>query len=164
MKQVRLPWKRFLRTTVGLKAKRGPFLLQFPSSFTGKPEEMRRMEKFFSETKRDGRLKFAVEFRHANCFGEEMLKILKKFKVALVFANSSKYPAAPWVAPASFVYFRLHGPKRMFASSYSEDELKKWAARVREYARQGKDAYVHFNNDMHANAAKNAELLQFLLK
>jgi len=164
MKRVRIPWKRFLRTTVGLKAKRGPFLLQFPSSFTGKEEEVSRLEKFFSEAKRDGRLKFAVEFRHQNCFGEGMLKVVKKFKVALVFANSSKYPAAPWIAPASFVYFRLHGPARMFASSYSGEDLKLWALRVRKYLRQGKDAYVYFNNDMHANAANNALLLQSLLK
>jgi len=163
IKAVRLAWKRFYRPTLELKSKRGPYLLQFPATFTGKPEEIERIDRFLLDSKKDGRFRFALEFRHENCFAEPMLEVIRKRRVALVFANSSKYPRAPWLAPAAFVYFRLHGPAKLFASGYSEEQLREWAKLAKSYQRQGKDVYIYFNNDMHTNAAKNAIALMKLL-
>lgn len=165
MKNVRAPWRRFLRTTIPLKTKQGPYLFQFPGSFTGKPEEVDRIDRFLSALRKDGGgLKLAFEFRHTGCFSPAMLDVLKKYKAALVFANSSQYPAAPFITPAPFVYFRLHGPKKMFGSSYSDRELKEWARRMRGFLKEGKDVYVYFNNDQHADAPANARTLQRFLK
>lgn len=158
MKAVRAPWKRFLKTTLSLKNKRGPYLCQFPWSFTGKEEEILRIERFLQAVKKNGRLRLAFEFRHEGCFSKKMLETLERHRAALVFANPSKYPTAPLITPADFVYFRLHGPRRMFASGYSDEELRPWAKLIKKYLKQGKDAYVYFNNDMHAPA--NAKVLQ----
>ena len=163
MKSVRLAWKRFFRPTLELKSKRGPFLLQFPATFTGKPEEIARIDRFLQAARKDGRFRFALEFRHENCFAEAMLDVIRRLRAALVFANSSKYPSAPFIAPANFVYFRLHGPAKLFASGYSEERLRDWAKLIKSYQAQNKDVFLYFNNDMHTNAAKNAILLMKLL-
>jgi uncharacterized protein YecE (DUF72 family) len=159
------PWDRLFENTPPLKGKRGPFLVQFPPSFRGNEEQIGRIDDFLAYAKKSGRgLRFALEFRCKECFSDAMQAVVKKHKVALVFPNSSKYPEAPDWSYANFVYFRLHGPRKMFASSYKDDELKAWAARMRQYHQQGKDVYVYFNNDMHAHAPENAKLLQKFLK
>jgi uncharacterized protein YecE (DUF72 family) len=163
MKAVRLPWKRFFKTTTPLKEKCGPFLLQFPSSFTGKEEEVDRLDKFFSAAKKDGKIRFAVEFRHSHCFEPEMIEVIRRYKAALVFANSTKYPTAPLEATSDFIYIRLHGPRQMFASGYSEDDLKPWAKLMKKFFKEGKDVYVYFNNDQHTHAPANAKILQKLM-
>ena len=38
----------------------------------------------------------------------------------------------------SFVYFRFHGPKALFASSYSEGELKQWGAHMKAFLQKGR--------------------------
>jgi uncharacterized protein YecE (DUF72 family) len=164
MKAVGAAWNKFRRAAVPLKAKQGPFLFQFPSSFTGKEEEVRRIDGFLIRLrKKEPRLRVAIEFRHARCFETPMLDVLKRHRVALVFPNSSKYPPAPWIAPADFVYFRLHGPKKLFSSSYDDTELKAQAKMMKKFRREGKDVYVYFNNDQNANAPENARTLQKLM-
>ncbi|MDQ2688501.1 MAG: DUF72 domain-containing protein, partial [Armatimonadota bacterium] len=65
----------------------------------------------------------------------------------------------------SFVYVRLHGPCRdwMYAGSYTEDDLRWWADRMREWDAAGKDVFAYFNNDGEGNAVRNAETLKGLL-
>jgi uncharacterized protein YecE (DUF72 family) len=164
MEAVVQPWKKFFKETLQLKQKQGPFLFQFPAFFTGRPDQVKRIDQFLRRTRKGRKIPMAFEFRHANCFSKEMLKVLEKHKVALVFANSAKYPAAPSVSFTDFVYFRLHGPKRLFGSSYSQKELQTQARIMKKYQRQGKDVYAYFNNDMDANAPANAKLLQKLLR
>ncbi|HKY64077.1 MAG TPA: DUF72 domain-containing protein [bacterium] len=163
MKEVRAAWKRFLKTTLPLKEKMGVFLLQFPEFFHGSPDTEKRFADFFKAAAKDGKYRKAVEFRHESCFTDSMRAILEDYGVGTVIANSSKYPTAPWEPTADFVYFRLHGPRRMFGSSYSDRQLEVWAKKMRAFLKQGKDVYVYFNNDMHANAAANAQVLQKML-
>lgn len=163
MKGVRQAWKRFLKTTLPLKEKFGVFLLQFPEIFHGSPEVERRFADFFKAAAKDGKFRKAVEFRHESCFTDSMREILERYRVGTVIANSSKYPTAPWEPTSDFAYFRLHGPRRLFGSSYSDRQLAVWAKKIRAYLKEGKDVYVYFNNDMHANAAANALVLQKML-
>ena len=68
-------------------------------------------------------------------------------------------------ATAGFVYVRLHGPSRehLYAGSYSDDDLRWWADRVREWSAQGRDVYAYFNNDGFGHAVRNARTLRELL-
>jgi uncharacterized protein YecE (DUF72 family) len=68
-------------------------------------------------------------------------------------------------ATAPFVYVRLHGPdhQHLYGGSYSEDDLRWWADRVREWQGLGKDVFVYFNNDGGGNAVRNADTLRWLL-
>ena len=68
-------------------------------------------------------------------------------------------------ATARFVYVRLHGPDRehLYAGSYSDDDLRWWADRVREWASQGRDVYAYFNNDGFGHAVRNAATLRWMV-
>jgi len=68
-------------------------------------------------------------------------------------------------ATADFVYIRLHGPDwhYLYAGSYSEDDLRWWADRIREWSRGGRDVFAYFNNDGEGNAVRNATRLKELL-
>ena len=63
------------------------------------------------------------------------------------------------------MYVRLHGPdpQRLYAGSYSEQDLRWWAARLGEWDRQGHDVYVYFNNDGEGHAVRNAARLRELV-
>jgi uncharacterized protein YecE (DUF72 family) len=68
-------------------------------------------------------------------------------------------------ATAPFVYVRLHGPshEHLYAGSYSDDDLRWWADRCREWDASGRDVYVYFNNDGDGHAVRNARTLKQLL-
>jgi len=68
-------------------------------------------------------------------------------------------------ATAPFVYVRLHGPDRqhLYAGSYSDDDLRWWADRLREWQGQGLDVFAYFNNDGGGNAVHNALTLRRFL-
>lgn len=68
-------------------------------------------------------------------------------------------------ATAPTVYIRLHGPDSqwLYGGSYSHDDLRWWADRIREWQSQGREVYAYFNNDGNGNAVRNARTLQSLL-
>ena len=69
-------------------------------------------------------------------------------------------------ATAPFAYARLHGPdsNNLYGGSYSDDDLRWWAERIREWESQGRSAFVYFNNDGGGNAVRNASLLKTFLE
>jgi uncharacterized protein YecE (DUF72 family) len=68
-------------------------------------------------------------------------------------------------ATAPFVYVRLHGPdhEHLYGGSYSDDDLRWWADRLREWQAQQLDVFVYFNNDFGGNAVRNAGTMRALL-
>ena len=68
-------------------------------------------------------------------------------------------------ATAPFVYVRLHGPdaQSLYAGSYSDDDLRWWSDRIREWDGGGRDVFVYFNNDGEGNAVRNALTLTRLV-
>ncbi len=63
-----------------------------------------------------------------------------------------------------FVYLRFHGPRELFGSEYSHEELGEWATRIRGWLARGRSVYAYFNNDFHAYAISNARTLAGLLE
>jgi uncharacterized protein YecE (DUF72 family) len=71
-------------------------------------------------------------------------------------------------------YVRLHGRNAAnwwgrgggdrYDYDYSERELTEWAARIAELARQARTTYVFFNNCHAGQAARNASLMQEMLR
>lgn len=68
-------------------------------------------------------------------------------------------------ATARFVHVRLHGPDTgsLYAGSYSDDDLRWSAGRVREWDASGRDVFAYFNNDGNGNAVRNAQTLRQLV-
>jgi uncharacterized protein YecE (DUF72 family) len=163
LKSVKREWKKFAAGALGLKDKLGPILIQFPPRFHATAENLKRIAKFLDYAADDQGLRLAFEFRHASCFERPMLTCLENHRAALVIAHSSRYPVPEVIATAPFVYFRFHGPKEIFASSYSDAQLKDWARHMKRFLDDGRDVYAYFNNDNGGHAFRNARTLNAIL-
>jgi uncharacterized protein YecE (DUF72 family) len=62
-----------------------------------------------------------------------------------------------------FVYIRLHGHTRKYASSYSKHSLRKWAARIRDWLDENRAVHAYFDNDAEGAAPQNALTLLEML-
>ena len=150
------PWRTFLDNASHLGARLGPLLLQFPPSFRC---DRQRLEAFLEESRELTGTRLAFEFRHASWFVPEVGDMLARYGAARVIGQSSRYPCAPPEPTATFVYLRFHGPRELFASRYSEEELQVWAERIRSWLKEGRTVYAYFNNEYSGYAIENAGML-----
>lgn len=148
-------------------------LIQTPSSFKANPEKLKNFLDCLPKT-----FLYAFEFRHPSWFCKEIYEILKKFNAAVVLSDSPIKKISNFnhqnfeqnrlwpyvnVETASFFYIRFHGSKRLFASSYTDKELKFYAKLIREKVKRGIDVYCYFNNDAEGSAIKDAKKLKEFL-
>ena len=109
-----------------------------------------------------GHYRFSIEFRDESWFTEKTYDILCRYNVAFCISHMKKIKTIYWIT-ADFVYIRLHGPQKIYASSYSDEELYSWTSFVEKQLNEGKDVYVYFNNTFHGYAPRNAlKLREFL--
>ena len=87
--------------------------------------------------------------------------MLEEKNVAWCVSDTAGKHACVEAATADFVYLRLHGSREIYKSSYTEEELVRWAEVVRNWNR---DAYVYFDNTMTDAAAQNALRLKELME
>lgn len=151
--------RTFLKYSKHLKEHLGCVLIQLPYSFKFDIKTLEEFLKFLSGTAK--RMKyhadFAVEFRNISWFKDDTYSILKEHNVVLVISNSSRWPETREVT-ADFSYIRLHGPERLFASRYSNEQLDEWAEFIKSH-KSLKKFYVYFNNDVNGYAIENARYL-----
>ncbi|HBK07762.1 MAG TPA: DUF72 domain-containing protein [Acetobacteraceae bacterium] len=186
---------------LGLGIHLGPILWQFPSNFrfdTGRIEPFLRMLPHDTDAaaalgrehdnklraparlRVDSRrvLRHAFEIRHHSFQCQEFIDLLRAYDVALVCADSVKWPRLMDVT-SDFVYCRLHGAPDAYASGYDNAALDQWARRIKAWARGGeppdadrvggmarpkrRDVFVFFDNDKKVRAPANAmELIRRL--
>jgi uncharacterized protein YecE (DUF72 family) len=186
-----------------LREKLGPLLWQFPPSFRYQPE---LFERFLAQLPHDtlaaqrqarcreprmtGRcrlaidqnrpLRHAVEIRHDSFRDEGFIAMLRRHGVALVVADTAgRWPYLEDVT-ADFLYLRLHGDVELYASGYTDEALKRWAARIRKWRQGGqpargsrvsaepppklpRDVYCYFDNDRKVKAPVDAASLTALV-
>jgi uncharacterized protein YecE (DUF72 family) len=106
----------------------------------------------------------AVELRHPSWHDDAVYALLERHGAAYVVMSGANLPCVIR-ATAPFVYVRLHGPDHdhLYGGSYSDDDLRWWADRVREWHDGGRDVLVYLNNDGGGNAVRNARTLRGLL-
>ncbi|QNA90680.1 DUF72 domain-containing protein [Massilia sp. Dwa41.01b] len=183
-----------------LREKLGPFLWQFPQMVKFDPE---RFEHFLSllpqdteaalaralqyQPRMEGKvslvmdakrpMRHAVEIRHESFEDARFIALLRKYKVALVVADTAgRWPHVEDVT-ADFVYIRLHGDKELYASGYDDEAIEQWAARIRAWRtggqpkedrcvsahappkRTSRDVYCYFDNDIKVHAPYDAQRL-----
>lgn len=119
------------------------------------------------------RLRHVLEPRHPSFFRAPVVRSARRHGVALAFSDSPDWPYTEEVT-AGFVYLRLHGSRKLYASRYTDAELDRLAARIRCWhrgeepadavritdrqppRRKTRDVYVYFDNDQQANAPGDA--------
>jgi uncharacterized protein YecE (DUF72 family) len=78
-----------------------------------------------------GPLRHALEVRHESFVDPRFIDQLRRHNVAFVIADTAgKWPQYEDVT-ADFVYVRLHGAIKLYISGYTEEELDRFAARIR---------------------------------
>lgn len=179
-----------------LRDKLGPFLWQLPPYERFDAE---KLEAFLQLLPRDGeaamrlarrrdarlrgrarltlepaqRLRHALEVRHESFVDEAFIRLLRRYKVAAVVADTAgKWPYFEDVT-ADFVYVRLHGDEKLYASGYSDAALDRWTARIDRWRHGGeqpdaariagpaphrrtRDVYCFFDNDVKVHAPFDA--------
>jgi uncharacterized protein YecE (DUF72 family) len=101
-------------------------------------------------------LRHAIEIRHPSFMNNDFTALLRKHDIALVVADTAgKWPKMFHVT-SDFVYVRLHGDIKIYTSGYSDRALASWARRIRAWARDGRDVYVYFDNDVKVKAPFDA--------
>lgn len=141
----------------------GALLVQLPPQLRCNNE---RLDEFLSYALKYAKriklkLDIAVEFRHETWFNDETYNILKRHNTAFVMADSSVWPKEK-VFTADFSYVRLHGPKELFASSYTKEQLQEWSSFMKSN-KKIKKYYCYFNNDQSARAIENAKYLKEII-
>ena len=142
-----------------LGEKRGVTLYQLTPHF---PIHLDRLDRFLGVVPSGQRS--AVEFRHPSWEAEETFAVLERRGAAYCVMSGANLRCI-LRATAAFVFVRLHGPDhhRMYAGSYSEDDLRWWADRIGEWRSQGRDVFAYFNNDGYGHAVRNALRLRELV-
>lgn len=201
LREIEQPMANFFASGLGqLGTRLGPLLWQFPPNFKF---DAALVEEFFQQlptTRRAARklasecderrqvegyqdwpgkqpMRHAMEIRHDSFVNDEYIALLRKYNVALVVADAAKkWPYAEDLT-SDFVYMRLHGDKKLYASGYSAPALTRWHDRIEAWshgkqpadahlispdskARRGsRDVYCYFDNDIKVRAPFDARKL-----
>ena len=169
----------FASGVLALENKLGPILWQLPPSSTFDPD---RLAGFFAALPRttreaaelaklhDDRLKhgtylhprsdeplrYALEVRHDSFLDPAFPKLLRKWDIGRCVADTAgKWPFLEDVT-ADFVYVRLHGSRKLYASGYTNAELDAWAKKIDRWRARGCDVYAYFDNDVEVRAPFDA--------
>jgi uncharacterized protein YecE (DUF72 family) len=193
----------FAQGLLELGPKLGPILWQFSPRFRWNPEKLEPFLAMLPRTHADAaalaaghdhrvkdpsttahppdrRIRYAVEIRHESFLVSEFVALLREHDAALVVSGTAgEYPLIE-EPTTDFMYLRLHGAEAMYAGSYSDLELDRWADRIRHWARggqpddaatitatrpnrlpgtQGRDVFVYFDNDQKTKAPFDARRL-----
>ena len=217
LKEIETPLANFFASgLLALGPKLGPILWQFPPSFTFNAELLEDFLRLLPTTTQaaadlatardawmkdrayagpvvQGPMNHAIEVRHKSFVSEEFIALLRKYGVAMVCADAVNWPRLMDVT-ANFVYCRLHGSEKLYASGYDDKSLDEWAERVVVWAKGGeaegdhasgaaaspilpshvpeagdgvpggRDVYVYFDNDTKVRAPFDAQGLMERVK
>lgn len=200
LRDVEIPLANFLASgLLLLEEKLGPFVWQLPATMRFDAERLasflellprdtsaaaalarrhdHRVEgRSHTRTRRRRRLRHALEVRHPSFFVPQLAALARRHGVALVVSDAATWPCIEEVT-ADFVYVRLHGAERTYASGYGDVALDRWAQRIARWRaggepedarritsrplphRRGRDVFVYFDNDFEANAPIDAAAL-----
>jgi uncharacterized protein YecE (DUF72 family) len=149
-------------------------LAQFPWKFQRTPESKAHLEKLRERLPAEP---LWVEFRHASWMHPRLADWLRER--AIGYCAVDEPALAGLVPPVAHLttdsgYVRFHGRNEKtwwgrgngdrYDYDYSERELSEWVERVRVLAGQAKQTYLFFNNCHAGQAARNAKLMEELLR
>ena len=200
LRNVEVPLANFFASGVlTLREKLGPILWQLPPNLAcneqrlseffellprnmceaaslGKKHDNKLKTRAWTKIDISRRIRYAIEVRHDSFMTPEFFALLRKYKIAFVFADTAgKFPYAEDLT-ADFIYIRLHGATELYVSGYGDKAIEWWVDRI-EHWRKGKhprdaklitrarkaakqlDVFVYFDNDAKVHAPFDAQRL-----
>ena len=156
------PFERFFSIFEPMRTKMGVILLQLPPQLPFKEEKTQHVFELINQKYK--KYRFAIEVRHDSWICKEAFKLMRDYNIAFTISQQGVgWPYAEELT-AKHVYVRFHGPKELFASAYSDAQLKHYAEKFKEWAKKGHTIWAYFNNDVHVDAVYNAQKLISLLE
>ncbi|HEY2119557.1 MAG TPA: DUF72 domain-containing protein [Candidatus Acidoferrum sp.] len=193
------PVANFLASGILLLGKKlGPILWQLPPSFhcdipkmeafvkllphdthaanrtAGKHDKWMSDRAAFDKSGESRPVRHAIEIRHKSFAVPEFLELLRAYNVAIVCADTVEWPRITDVT-ADFVYCRLHGSEKLYASGYDAKSIKMWAEWTTAWAsgeepktdrtlkksppKMARDVFAYFDNDVKVRAPFDAQAL-----
>ncbi|MDT0675288.1 DUF72 domain-containing protein [Autumnicola musiva] len=150
LKDVEEPVKNFEEVADVMKTKLSCLLWQLPPNLHRNDEKLIKFCKTLKTSNKN-----VIEFRHESWFDEEVYEILRKNSVSFCSISASGFPGDMIVTRKKAAYVRFHGMgKDWYHYHYSKSELKEWYKKIKDCG--AREVYVYFNNDVAANAPKNA--------
>jgi uncharacterized protein YecE (DUF72 family) len=165
----------FLRTIEPLAAKLQVILIQLPPSFA--PKEGRPvLRSFLAQLPRDFR--FAIEFRHPGWHRPQVVRLLERYRVCWVWADTSPLnernlaPFELWPNTTDFIYVRLLGD---YTTKYDGDgkhvhrygkllwkreaAVESWALKIERHVAEARNVWVFVNNHYEGFAPETCQRL-----
>ena len=152
------PLARMLEAVCVLGDKLGPILFQLPPRWH---VNMKRLRSFLEVLPEQHR--YAIEFRDRSWFDSWVYDLLREHEVAFCIHDLARQ-ASPKVITSDVVYVRLHGPSGRYQGRYTQQMIARWAAAIWIWAREQRQIYCYFNNDVGGYATENALELQQTLE
>jgi hypothetical protein len=102
--------------------------------------------------------RMAIEFRHESWNREEVSEPRRAHGVAYRVMSGAGLPCA-LRSTAGFVFLRRQGPdpRQLHAGSDTDEDLRWWAAPIKEWHADGREEFAYFNNNGFGPAVGNAE-------
>jgi uncharacterized protein YecE (DUF72 family) len=119
-----------------------------------------------------------VEFRHTRWLTDQTMDFLRELKAGYCIVDMPQVrnlPSRRLEVTSSVAYVRFHGQNtamweakasrnERYDYEYTEEELQGWVEPIQNVSKVAEQTYVLFNNHYRGKAAKNAQMLQALLK
>jgi uncharacterized protein YecE (DUF72 family) len=153
--------KIFFENVSFLKEKLACVLWQLPPSLKGNLAILKNFIKLLK--KKYSFTLHSFEFRNQTWFSKETYQLLENNNINLCIADSPNFPTYE-ILTSSFIYLRFHGGKILYGSNYSEEEIKKWTKKVKNWLKKKNLLFAFFNNDAYGFAVKNALKFKELLE
>jgi len=144
----------------GLGDKLSAMLWQLPANWH---KNLGRLATFAEELSLWQETRHVIEFRHPSWFDDEVANCLSAHRIAVCLSAAADWPLWDRVT-TDLVYVRLHGHGRTYASAYDENELARWAERIRDWHGEGRAVHVYFDNDAEGHAPADALQLLALVR
>jgi len=148
------PLQRLLGRAAELDGHLGPVLYQLPPQLR---KDLNRLDRFLELLPRG--IMHAIEFRHPSWYTEDVYAALRRARVT-VCLHDMQGSAPDRMSIGPFRYVRFHGASAKYAGAYPAEQLAGWADWL---VREGKPAFVYFNNDAGGQAPRDARALRDLV-
>ncbi|HET9160620.1 MAG TPA: DUF72 domain-containing protein [Caulobacteraceae bacterium] len=130
-----------------------PILFQLPPSLH---RNLERLATFIGWLPKGRRATF--EFRHSSWYEPATYDLLTAHDLSLCISDHHAAPS-PWIATASYVYVRGHGPGGRYFGSYEDAQLDDWANHIRRWRAEDRLVFGYFDNDIKSAAPSDAARL-----
>jgi uncharacterized protein YecE (DUF72 family) len=145
-----------------LKDRMGPILIQLPASHQFNHEAIESFYALLDKYRHN--YNFAIETRHLSWYEPDSIMLMEKYNITHVIADSGvKFPYREIITTKT-VYLRFHGAERLYYSSYSDEELAKYALRVKTWLKKKLEVYIFFNNTAAGHAIDNLLTMEKMIE